>query len=155
MTKKTVKKVEKKVWYIHVLHDSYCEVTRECDPDDSWGRDSTSTSHSVTGLRLVARDTHDSVSVEFEPEKGKIYHVLYAVWSTGDSFGHDEGLRFEVLGVYKNRKVAEQNEKRLREGSGNVRLKMEGREDTHEYYTPWSGYFESLDTLEVLSFVLN
>jgi hypothetical protein len=157
------KQKEPKVWTISVIAESYTEVTREPYEDDSWDRGNTSTSWSVSGLRLLEDGDRggyrESTQVAFKPEKGKIYHLLYAVYSTGDSFGHDEGHYLEVIGVYKNRKVAEGNEKRLREKKpekrGLVQLKVEGVTKLHGYCIPWDGYFESLDRLEVLSFVLN
>jgi len=159
LNKKKVKAEEKpKVWSIEVLADSYCDVTREADPEDSWSRESTS--WDVTGLRLVGDHGYHTVEVGFEPKKGKVYHLLFAVYSTGDSFGHDEGRCFEAIGVYKDRKVAEENEKRLRsvpkekEKFDAVGLKTEGL-GVHKYNRPWMGYFESLDRLEVLSLILN
>src|SRR5665213_2821234 len=164
--KKTVE--DKNVWTIGVEADSH---TQGNDDGDTSGeqysyRGTTNTSWDVRGLRLVDDEDkarylrfQDRVDVGFKPEKGKVYHLLYAVYSTGDSFGHDNGKNFTVIDVYKSRKVAEENEKRLREGKpekkGLVQLKMEGRKDLHGYYCPWNGYFESLDRLEILSLILN
>jgi len=173
---KSKKKVEEKVaekkqtvWTIGVDARAVTQETSIPDPDDSWSRASTSTEWDVRGLKLIDKEgSHcysyrETVDVNFEPEKGKIYHLLYVVYSTGDSFGHDDGACFEAIGVYQDRKVAEENEKRLREGKPTVKgqwgdrvvLLMEGMAKGHEYYPPWNGYFESLDTLEVLSLVLN
>lgn len=165
LNKKKSKAVESPtVWSIEVLTDSYCDVTREADENDSWSRESTSTHWTVEGLKLAQNDNYGTVAVAFKPVKGEIYHLLYAVYSTGDSFGHDEGRNFEAIGVYKDRKVAEENEKRLtsapKKGANwddqfkAIVLKTEGLGE-HKYSRPWVGYFESLDRLEVESFVLS
>jgi len=162
---------EKTVWCIGV--DVDCESWDNNDGEDSNEpysyRGTTTTRWDVRGLKLKGTEDHsygyrETVDVNFEPVKGKLYHLLYAVYSTGDSFGHDEGRCFEAIGLYKSRKVAEENEKRLLEGKPSkkgewgmeqVLLKLEGTTKQHPYYRPWNGYFESLDRLEVLTLVLN
>lgn len=162
---------EKKVWCVGVQTNSNCETDREPDPDDSWDRGNTSTTWTVEGIKLLGTEDHSygyrcnhSVDIDWEPKKGKLYHLLYAVYSTGDSFGHDAGACFETIGLYKSRHIAEENEKRLREGKPSkkapiygthVMLKMEGTVKLHPYSRPWDGYFESLDCLEVVSLNLN
>ncbi len=173
MTKqKNVEEKEVKLWTIGVDVDSDC--TDNHDGEDSNEpysyRGTTTTTWHVNGLRLVSEESpkywgyRETTKVNFEPKKGNLYHLLYAVYSTGDSFGHDEGKCFEVIGVYKSRKVAEENEKRLNEGkpsqkgswgSTMVLLKLEGTTKQHPYNRPWDGYFERLDRLEVLTLVLN
>ena len=168
MAKAKKKTEEAKVWTIGVDADSYFHDNQDgSDSNEQYSyRGTTDTSWEVRGLRLVddedkARYLHfqDTVDVGFKPEKGKVYHLLFAVYSTGDSFGYDNGKNFTAIDVYKSRKVAEENQKRLYEGKpenkGLVQLKVEGRKELHEYYRPWNGYFESLDRLEVESFILN
>ena len=158
----------KKVWTIGVVADSQCHDNDDgSDSNEQYRYRGTTTTHwDVRGLVLVNKDDNsrylrhqEATEVAFKPEKGKVYHLLYAIYSTGDSFGHDEGRNLEVIGVYKDRKVAEENEKRLREGKpekkGLVQLKVEGRTELHGYHCAWNGYFESLDRLEVESFLLN
>lgn len=149
----------KTVWYIDVEYDSYTNTTREPNDDDSWDRGNTSTSHSVTGLKLVEAGGYKTAEVLFKPVKGKTYYLLYASYSTGDTFGYDDGKNFEVIGVYRRRDVAERNEKLLREMKKNRRglipLSVEGSQEKHEYYIPWDGYFERLDYLRIESFELS
>jgi hypothetical protein len=164
---------EDKTWKIGVRVDS--ESWDNNDGEDSNERyryrGTTTTRWDVRGLKLIesnedryGRGIHEIVEVNFEPHKGKLYHLLYAVYSTGDSFGHDEGRCFEVIGLYKSRKVADENLKRLHEGKPSVKgdwgaelvsMKFEGTKKPHNYYRPWGGYFDRLDRLEVESFVLN
>lgn len=166
-------KEEKTVWCIGVQAESDCHDNNDGeDSNEPYSyRGTTTTSWRVTGLKLLGTEDHsygyrvrETVDVGFEPKKGQLYHLLFAVYSTGDSFGHDHGRCFEAIGVYKSRAVAEENEKRLREGKPSkpakyggtmVMLKMERTAKQQPYNRPWDGYFESLDYLEVLSLVLN
>jgi hypothetical protein len=164
---------EKTVWCIGVQAESDCHDNNDGeDSNEPYSYRGTTTTHwTVEGLKLLGTEDHsygyrvrETVDVNWEPKKGQLYHLLYAVYSTGDSFGHDNGRCFEAIGVYKSRNVAEENEKRLREGKPSkkapiygthVMLKMEGTTKLHPYNRPWDGYFESLDYLEVRSLVLN
>lgn len=156
---------ERQTWYIEVDVDSSREYTREPREDDEWDAGCTQTEHTINGLRLLdGEGGYRSAEVLIKPVKGETYHLLYAVYSTGDSFGHYAGAGFEGIGVYKDRKVAELNRTRLLEGKPVasrksfsfelIRLRVEGTKTTHNYFRPWLGYFESLDKLEIDSFVL-
>ena len=163
---KKTKKVERKTYKIEVDVDTSTWTTREGDDKPYSDRGETSSSHDIRGLKLLddGRYGYRSAEVLFKPEKGQVYHLLYATYSTGDSFGYDHNHCFEVIGIYKDRKVAEENCKRLYEGkpvkkgewgSQLIPLKVEGMRETHDYYRPWMGYFESLVDLEVRSLILN
>lgn len=168
---KRKKEQKQKVWTIGVLAESH---TVDHNDGDQSGepysyRGTTSTSWDIRGLKLI-EDPNDrsyyvreTTNVGFEPVRGELYHLLYAIYSTGDSFGHDEGRCLEVIGVYKDRDIAKENLHRLELGkpeakgefgSMQVLLKMEGTNKQQPYYRPWMGYFERLDRLEVESFEL-
>lgn len=167
---KTAKVVEPKVWEIGL--EARASTYDNGDGDDSSERYSyrgtTSTDWDVRGLRLLKSGEYmgykrgDSTQVAFKPEVGKVYYALYAIYSTGDSFGHDHANCLELVGVYKSRYVADENKKRLtadgaesrRWDNATVELIVEGVDKPHKYYRPWTGYFESLDSLEVEGFVL-
>ncbi len=161
-----MKKVKRQTYVIAVDVDSSTYQTREGDDLPYSDRGETSTDHTIEGLRLIedGKSTWRSAEVLFKPVRGKVYHLLYATYSTGDSFGHDHNQCFEVVGVYKSRAVADLNCKRLTEGKPVVKgqwsselipLKVEGLRETHKYYRPWKGYFERLVSLQVKSLILN
>lgn len=171
---KAKKAKEQKVWSVGVVAESQTFHNNDGDKSDEpySYRGTTNTSWYVRGLVLIDDNDpnrryvgyHESTPVAFEPERGQVYHLLYAVYSTGDSFGTDYGRCFEVIGVYKDREVAEENLKRLENGpprkygeyaEPTVELKLEGSNKAQRYYRPWMGYFERLDRLELESFVLN
>lgn len=169
-----MKIVEKSTVYtIGVLAKS---LTINNDDEDKSGerfsyRGTTTTSWDIKGLILIDKEdqnyrylnVEEQVDVLFKPEKGKIYHLLYAIYGTGDTFGHDNGKHFEVIGVYQDRKIAEENQQRLQTGKPEIKdkwgtrvsLLVEGINKTHDYHRPWTGYFESLNILTVESFILN
>jgi hypothetical protein len=177
MTKrKTVKQPEKKQYQIEVIVESSCVTTRYAE-QDQWDRDDTDTSHYVNGIRVVKEGSYSgySVPVGFTPEYEAEYHVVCAQYSTADSFGRDDGSGFEVIGVYRNKDVADINVARIQEHadtykrmhgyynrlekapkgfqSYTVKLLTDDRKK-HEMHVPWNGYFESLDWVRVDTFTL-
>ena len=181
MAKQKEKKVARE---IEVIVESDGHVTRHAT-EDQWDRDDTSTSHYVRGIRVLKEGEYSrygrSVPVDFEPKPGEAYTVVCAQYSTGDSFGHDDGQGFEVVGVYRNRKVADENVARIekhydidrrlersyppmaakerkelmkKHNSFSVDLKTDdGR--VHQIHVPWTGYFESLDWVRAETFTLS
>ena len=85
---------------VYVNLTSYTEVTREHDPSDRWSGEDTYTSWTVTGLsRNKPNGNYRAVDIEYEPTG--IVYLVFAVYSTGDSFGLAEGGGFEVIDLYQ------------------------------------------------------
>lgn len=158
-------KVAQPTWTVGVIDRSYTEQTREPHGTERYSyRGETSTSHSVEGIRLIkegeyGHDCNEMIHIGFEPKYDETYHLLYAVYSTGDSFGHDHAKCLEAIGLYQDRKIAEANEKILKEakkldGSKLLKLSEEGTIKPYGYFPPWFGYFESLGYIEVLAVML-
>jgi hypothetical protein len=127
---------------------SYSYCTREADPEDNWDRGNSGTDWTIGGISLGARDSERSLPADFDVQVGDKVFVVYAVYSTGDTFGHDEGAYLEVLSFHKNREIAERNlaaaEGRTRRDRSQLVLEFDSGGKV-ERYCPWDGYFESLD----------
>lgn len=142
--------------YLHLDTNSWTDVTREADPDDSWGADDTSTSWTVNGISLSDKDGHQALPADFPVEVGDTVYVVYAVYSTGDSFHRADGEYLEVLSFHKNSAIAYKN-KASAEGPRKDRHDMTIEFDSGakvQRYCPWDGYFESLDSVSVESFIV-
>ena len=61
------------------------------DPDDVWSRDSTEGSVDVVGARLEAKDGYDCLFTDKEVAPGATVWLVWAEYTTGDSFGSDGG----------------------------------------------------------------
>lgn len=70
---------------------------------------------------------------------GQTVFLVWAKYSTGDSFGHDGG-QYELLEVHTDANTAH--------------LRAEHFSKVTDYSVPWTGYFEHLDYVTVDSFVL-
>lgn len=151
-----------RIYGIDIVDRVYTDVTRQSS-GDQYDRDDTSSSHNIEGFHaaLETDNTYFDLTVPFEPEFGKTYYLLYAVYSTGDSFGHDAGHGIEYIGFYRDEEldVAKENQRRIETHARNARspqsysitLKTPSGGRTFDQTTPWVGYFESLDYTEIES----
>jgi hypothetical protein len=144
--------IEDENYTVEVMVSVYGGVTREADPDDEWGRDSTWTSHDVRGIRFPSSKQYGyTVTVPFKPKVNTDYYLLVAQYSTGDSFGSDDGANFEIIGLYQSKRIAEENLQKLEATRKDVRSVTLTAENGKKYTfaVPWNGYFESLDYVEL------
>lgn len=139
--------------HIHVIDESRTEVTRDRDTSDKWDGDDTHTDHDVIGFK-ISNGTYFDLIVDFEPKASTDYYLLYAVYSTGNSFSHSAGSGIEYYGLYTKEQlyIAEENKKILEDRSKKPEYNIEIK-DTNgnmmKSWCPWSGYFESLDSVNL------
>lgn len=138
---------------VKIVDNIHYGVSREAT-ENQWDRDDTYEDHNIEGIEVVKTGFYD-VEVGFDILHGMDYYLLYGIYSTGDSFGHDEG-RIEFVDLYEDREVAEENAKRLRahndekKDSFSTKLLHENGKE-YDCHVPWKGYFERLSYLEVKS----
>lgn len=148
MKKKKQKTVEEnqEVWHIRVNHESQTFGNDDGDESgEAYGyRGTTSTSHSVHSFSIVDEKKYFDVITKFKPDNKSTYYILYAVYSTGDSFGRDHEKEIEYYGLYeeKDLDIAKQNLAILKGTRDNKTFKVELKDQTA--YIPWAGYFEDL-----------
>ena len=133
-------------------------VTRERNPDDQWDRDDTRSEHTMQFISIAREGSWNTISYPGEVKPGDKVYLLFAVYSTGDSFGHDEDRSVELISVHKDLNCAKYNYKVL-EGvdkdnyASSVVLSQDDG-STWKMSPPWCGYFESLSYLKVGGFTV-
>ena len=135
---------------LYLSTSSYRETSREPYSDDSWDRGDTSTSWHFGGISLekpIGEFEYIEVGDDFDVT-GNIYLVL-AVWSTGDSFGNNDGACCEIFAAYNNREDAEKAETLLSTAT-NAFKKVNLPNGYEISFIPWLGYFESLDYTKII-----
>jgi hypothetical protein len=170
--------------YVRVNRRSYTEVTEYADPEDEWSRESTATDHSIESIEVTrGKNSYYDLAVPFEVDPSREYYLLYAIYSTGDSFGTDAG-QIEYVGLYEDKNVAYENQRRIEQHSDTYqklnnrwggtsqqeknRLKKIGKtfepysvrliteaEEEFQMHVPWNGYFEELTSIEVQSVLVD
>jgi len=125
--------------YARIEFRSHETQTRFPNEDDDWDRGDIHVNWTIPDVfRLTKERDYYSEPVSFEPQKGETYYMVYAIWSTGDSFGSYSQSDCESFGLYQTRKEAEDRVKEL-----------SAPREENKYRHPWDGYFESLDKIDI------
>lgn len=111
------------------------------DGDDDGGRWSYRGTTSGYVSNVYVSDSNYNYSYRgFETPLDPPFYVVYAEYTTGDTFGSD----FEacIVGVEKDAETADAlaTEARNKTGFGEL---------SNGFYVPWNGYFEHLDSIHV------
>lgn len=135
---------------VNVIDYVDVDITKEADPDDEWSKESTYESHSIRGIE-TGPNCYE-LKVEFPVLPNTPYYLLYYNYSTGDSFGRDEG-KIEFVGLYRDPTLAHKCEAAMTTAanSGNSEAVIwndNGIEYT-EYLPCVNDYFGSFDWADV------
>ena len=71
-------------------------VTRKRNPDDQWDRDNTRSEHAMQYITIAAQSSWNTVTYPGLVKPNDKVYLLFAVYSTGDSFGRDDGARIAL-----------------------------------------------------------
>lgn len=130
-------------------------VTRESDPDKEWDADDLDWDHDIQGFVVVGEKDYWDFVMTNNP-KGKTLYLVYALYSTGDSFHHEENV-ICLVGLYEDESDAvavmdalELDDKENEDSREPVKVQLpkKGVEETIATST-WKGYFESLSSINI------
>ena len=145
---------------LFVQYESICtDYYRE---DKAYGDWSETIDYEVKGASISSRGrwsglAHDEekINVSFEAEAGTPVHILWMTYGSGDSFGHGDGYG-EILWVFKNADVARQALAAFQTSADQYSIPVKDDEgNTVTLHNPGSGYFESVNSLQVDTFLLS
>jgi hypothetical protein len=136
---------------LEVMYDEHTTNLGGNDPDDRWTRDSTDRDITINGLTIVDNcfDTVCQDDVVIGDQVG----LLWATYSTGDSFGEDGGQTefIQVLPLSKMH-ILKQNAETIMSAnnadSQSVKL-LDAYGETYKMGCPWYGYFERLQSVDI------
>lgn len=139
---------------ILILNNQYTDITRHADPEDRWDADNTSTDHNIYGFKVVSEKQYYDLTVDFDCKKDHAYQLLYVLYSTGDSFSHHDG-KIEFIGMFADPDLAIKNKKiienQYRKDASDWSLTLYANHKTkYKMHAPWCGYFESLESVEIV-----
>jgi hypothetical protein len=137
--------------YLFVRINDIC--THSYREDRDWGHWEETYMNNLESVSLDKDRAYysESVPVDFEVAKGDIVYVLWAEYSTGDSFGRGVRNATDIVHVFKDENKA-WDAYRLLMDVGEKDRSGKFVSDTGKevpYYCPWLGYFEELDALHV------
>lgn len=135
----------------HICTHSYHSPEEYGAWEESWDFD-------LGGASLSETDWHgpESYTGETPLQPGDTIYAIVALWSDGDSFGNASHNRFDICVINRDPMFAASNLSIL-EALDDVTPTTKIWLDTGErisYHAAWTGYFESLDSLELREFTL-
>ena len=144
--------------YLCVNYDCHEYVTREGNRDDEWDRDDTARDWSFRNVFLSEEKSAWDLCLPFEVKQGDDVWVVLAIYSTGDSFGHDERACVEYVDAFLDKhkardcaRLVEASQKSYDDRTDKeVKWIREDGSEGKLDYVPWNGYFESLNEVECL-----
>lgn len=142
--------------YIKMYQNSY--ETSEVDPEDSWSRASTACDNTLVGIYKTPSTIghYDEEFIPcFEHEVGQTVYLVWAEYSTGDSFGNDSG-KVEFIDIFLSEELADACAKSAEGPLGSHYEFQFVRQNgsTIQQYAPWYGYFENLEVVHVDSLTI-
>lgn len=129
---------------VQIIDETSCYSDEPSDEEDEWYRPNSYTDHEITGFKIDSG--YFDLATDFVPEYNTPYYLLFAVWSSGDSFGYDSGAYIEYFGLFENEEIAKLNEQRINDKKENLLTDFGMDIPLH---IPWDGYFDGLDYLRI------
>ncbi len=130
--------------HVQVVSGKRETVTRAADTDDRWDRDDTHTEWDVRGIKVTSELEYFDVIAPFDVNDQSWYWLVYAIYSTGDSFGHDADACMEVVDLFASHDKAQACANSIDGSKSSVTWIREDGSEGKLSYVPWNGYFESL-----------
>jgi hypothetical protein len=144
---------------VYVSVQTHSWTTEPGDPDDSWDRDNTAMAvDEVTVYKYY--DEHQTKrywypELEVDAQPGDTVFVVILRYSTGDTFGNDDG-QYDVADVFKTEIEAMELQNAFNQykpdytnwGSNKstpFTIEFNGK----EYRIPWAGYFEQYESVDI------
>lgn len=152
-------------YHLKIDRRAYVSVIRAADPNDRWDRDNTSTDHELRGVHLSKDKSYD-LFYDGDLSVGDTIYIVYAIYSTGDSFGHDDKAEIEFITAHKNKDVAYHNMAMTKSCNKNndrkgIRINYDSHVmlafdtgQTFKFVPPWNNYFEHLDKVDVFETIV-
>lgn len=133
-------------------YDSYTEVTRQADPNETYDGDDTQTDWTISDDLVENESTSAEFAAPFKVITDKSYYAVYVIYSTGDSFSQDDAGRISFVELFETKTKAQNlvdkimDENKTKEPLSMTYLDEKDNEKTCS--CDWNGYFESIDTCE-------
>ena len=120
--------------------------------EEEW--DSWSSQYSNYFEDVTKTDTYPDITSSLDIKEGEMCFVVWAEWSSGDSFGTAHDGNAEALAIFTDVKSAKEfQEKVLNSEEYSVKFTTPDGQ-VHNVRCPWTGYFEELTEIHIEQTVL-
>jgi hypothetical protein len=121
---------------------------------EQWGSWSAASSHNLQRIvKKVDGDGHPDIASVLDIKSGANAIVVWVVWSSGDSFGWHDGASSEAIGIFTDIDAAQELVNHINNHPWKkdpvLNFKTSDGQEFHCGFVGWSGYFESLDDVNI------
>lgn len=120
---------------------------------EQFGHWERSCSQSFMSISPVKKAGYSDISSNLEFAPGTVVYVVWAEYSSGDSFGSDYRCHSQPVGVFSNLETAKKvQEHASKETNYTADLYID--DERVYYYAAWVGYFEELNEMHIETTVM-
>jgi len=121
--------------------------------DEKYGEWSETWTNDLGSVSLSKTYDSDIVDIDYDIQKDDIVYVLWAEWSSGNSFGYGENNSYDIIHVFRSKDIAKKAYEILISPATDFdEWSVNYETDTGisvNYFRPWLGYFERDLTLHL------
>ena len=133
--------------------EQYCNYYRA--PKESYGNWEGSNTNSFKSVYKA--DKYPDIVASLNIKEGTLCFVVWAEWSSGDSFGSSHNGNAEALAIFVDPESAKQFRDKVSKAKEDREYIMEFSTDDgqkHSVRCPWIGYFEDLTDIHIEQTIL-
>lgn len=146
-----LKREENKQYFgYNIKVDSECYPEESDEDGDNWCE---TWEHNISDTITKADDGQvPDVVTTHELEANHPVFLVYAIWSTGDSFGRASGGSFEPIAIFKEEEEAKKFSEALEKADSEkpFHYKANDGQEFHCKNLWWNDFFSSLETVEYI-----
>lgn len=135
---------------LYTCFNSYQTTIRE-PSDDEWDSGDTRNEWDfpISCSLVKSENSNENFFIHDEVKSGDRVYLLYAIWGTGDSFGHSEACYCTCI-------YASVNHLKVQFAKQLIDKNILFLPDNCVLSSiPWSGYFDSLDYLDIITLIVD
>ena len=120
--------------------------------DEEWGNWSSDNSNYFK--QVTKTDVYPDITSSLDIKEGELCFVVWAEWSSGDSFGTAHDGNTEALAIFKDPESAKFFKKEAENATAYVKEFVTPDGQIHDVRCPWTGYFEELTEIHIEQTIL-
>ena len=120
--------------------------------DEEWGDWSSYNSNYFK--QVTKTDVYPDITSSLDIKEGELCFVVWAEWSSGDSFGTAHDGNAEALAIFTDVKSAKEFQEKVLNSEGYSVNFTTPDGQIHDVLCPWTGYFETLTDIHIEQTIL-
>jgi hypothetical protein len=110
--------------------------------------------YNILGIeKIVNKNSYYDLCIPFDIIKNKNYYLVYAIYTTADSYRREQG-NIEFIDLYINKNKAEDCVNKIKNSKEDSIIIENQNNNNYVFHKPWGGYFDKLESIEIIEISL-